>query len=572
MRQRTKDIPNPWIRVEPWRGDQFTGEFPTLPELFCISEIRYPERRCFTCYDPREMVFTYREARHKIQEIAEYLTEKGLKKGDKVGLTGKNSPEWALSYFAVLFAGGIVVPVDYALPGEDAARLMAFAEVSFLFCDEEKYEALVEKGIVPAENQMALSPSKESYVLNLKAQGRVELARPEEKDTAAILFTSGTTGEPKGAMLSHKNLVSDCFLFQGNMNIYHTDVFYAMLPIHHSYTMLAVMIEALSVGAEVVFAKRIAVQRIFNDLKKAGVTMFLGIPMLYNKILKGIMKGIRDKGILVYGMMRFLMSLSGLIKKIFGVNVGKKWFKGILAKVSLDTNRICICGGGPLPSSTFRLFNQLGIDFVVGYGLTEASPGLTLNPIYAYRENSIGKIIPRVEMRVDQPDAEGHGELVVRGPNIMQGYYRNEEATRQVLTEDGWLYTGDVGYIDKDRYVYLTGRKKNLIVTEGGKNVYPEEIEDAFQLYDEIEQILVKGYVSDEAKKTEQIEAFIYPSRDYSSGKTPGEMKAHVEKIVAEVNAGALPYKRISRLSLLEEPMEMSSTNKIKRFKVSTPS
>ncbi len=565
---RTKDNPRPWENLLPWKGKLYTGEFPTLPELFAVSVDRYPDRRCFTCYDPTEMVFTYSQAAEKVDTICNYLLSLGVKKGDRVGLTGKNSPEWAISYLAILNTGAVVVPVDYALKTDEVSGLLEFADVNVIFVDEEKYDSLTPETPSGKLVKISLSPKKDNYVLDIDFSEEIEHEKAGEDDLAAILFTSGTTGDPKGAMLTHKNFVSDCFMFQGNMNIYHTDVFYALLPIHHSYTMLAVFIEAISVGAELVFAKKIVVQQIFKDLKKARVTMFLGIPMLYNKIIKGLMNGIREKGIVVYAVIRALMGFSGLIKKLFNVNIGKKLFKGILSKVSLDTNRICICGGSPLPASTFKYFNQFGIDFVVGYGLTEAAPGLTLNPIYAYRESSIGKIIPLVEMKVIDPDEDGNGELIASGPNIMKGYFKNVEATKAAFTEDGWLLTGDVGYIDDERYVYLTGRKKNMIVTEGGKNVYPEEIEDEFQLYDEIEQIMVKGYILDEKMKTEGIEAYIYPSEAYSKDNTAEEMKVRFDEIIAEVNRALLPYKRITRISVLDEAMEMSSTKKIKRFTV----
>jgi long-chain acyl-CoA synthetase len=321
-----------------------------------------------------------------------------------------------------------------------------------------------------------------------------------------------------------------------------------------------------------VFAKKLVVKQILKDLHEGQVTMFLGIPMLFNKLLKGLLRGIREKGILVYGLIRGMMMLSGFIKKVFKVNPGKKMFHGILKKISLDTNRICICGGGPLPSSTFSMFNQLGIDFVQGYGLTETSPILTLNPVDHYKETSVGKILPRTEMRILDPDEEGNGEIIVKGPMVMQGYYNNETATREVFTEDGWFKTGDVGYLDGENYLYLTGRKKSLIVTEGGKNVFPEEIEDQFQLYEEIEQILVRGYTLDERMKTEGIEAVVYPNIDFfqeeGSDTFPREkIEQRVNEIIKAVNLELLPYKRISRIEVIEEPMEMTTTKKIKRFK-----
>jgi long-chain acyl-CoA synthetase len=566
----------PWKFLDEYRGTVFLGEWPTLVELFRITASRYPENRCFSIYDPDNIFLNYREALEKVEKVSNYLVAQGLRKGDKVAVAGKNSPEWAVAYLAVLFAGGILVPLDYQLHNSDLDELMDFADVKMLFVDEEKFDELDGKGKISGKRKISLSPSKPSYIFDCMLDERPEREYPVETDLAAILFTSGTTGNQKGVMLTHRNIVSDCFLAQANMNVFSTDVFYALLPLHHSYTMLAVFVESISVGAEIIFAKKLAIKQILHDLKEGRVTMFLAIPMLFNKLLKGLLRGIREKGIVVYGIIRGLMYISGFIKKVFKVNPGKRMFKGILAKLSLDTNRICICGGGPLPSSTFSMFNQLGIDFVQGYGLTETSPIINLNPKEAYKEGSVGKILPQVEMKILDPDEKGIGEIAVKGPMVMQGYYNNKAATDEVFTKDGWLCTGDVGYLDSENYLFLTGRQKNMIVTEGGKNVFPEEIEDAFQLYDEIEQIMVRGYVLDEKMKTEGIEAVVYPNEDTfealgkkrGSGYSREETRKRIQEIIDEVNRGMQSYKKINRLMLTFEPMEMTTTKKIKRHTV----
>lgn len=557
----------PWDFLRDYKGKMFGGEWPTLVETFRISASRFRDRKCFTTYDPEYLSFTYGEALERIETTAAYLSSRGIKKGDKVTVTGKNTPEWAIAYLSVLFAGGIVVPIDYQLRDEEITGLMTFSGVKLLFVDEEKYESFNEKKLNLIE-KISIAPNKPNYILNIKCDHEVPTDLPAETDLAAILYTSGTTGIPKGVMLTHRNLVSDCYLAQGNMTLYSSDVFYALLPLHHSYSMLAVFIESFSVGAETVFAKRLAIQQILKDLKQGQVTMFLGIPMLFNKIIKGLFKGIREKGIIVYGIIRALLGISGFIKKVFKVNIGKSLFKGILAKVSLDTNRICICGGGPLPASTFRRFNQMGINFVQGYGLTETSPIVTLNPVEHYKEDSVGKLLEQVSAKILDADENGRGEIALKGPMVMQGYYKNEEETAKVFTADGYLLTGDVGYLDRENYLYLTGRKKNMIVTEGGKNVYPEEIEDYFQLYDEIEQIMVKGYVLDEKMKTEAIEAFVYPTEDFTKSRDKDAVQLRIEEIIDEVNRELLPYQRISRVKVLSEPMEMTTTKKIKRFAV----
>ena len=559
----------PWKVLDQYRGKKFNGEWPTLPELFTITVERFPDNRCFSIYEPDNLFFTYKQAYDRINTVSSYLREQGVERGVKVALTGKNSPEWTIAYLSVLFAGGTVVPIDYQLHTEEMQSLLDFSGAGILFVDVEKYDSFD----TPGRNllKVSLSPERPHYILDLTAESETDIhgEMPLETDLAAILYTSGTTGNQKGVMLTHKNLVSDCFLSQGHMEILSTDVFYALLPLHHSYTMLAVFIEAISVGAEIVFAKKLVVSQILKDLKQGKVTMFLAIPLLFNKMLKALINGVKEKGPVIYGIIRGLMYVSGFIKKTTGVNPGKKMFGFLLSKLSLETNRICICGGGPLPSSTFSMFNQLGIDFVQGYGLTETSPIVALNPIEHYKETSVGAVVPRTEMKILDPDETGSGEILIKGPMVMKGYYKNEEATKEVFTEDGWFKTGDVGYLDEENYLYLTGRKKSLIVTEGGKNVFPEEIEDHFQLDDEIEQVLVRGYVLDEKMKTEGIEVLFYPNEEAVKELSPEQMRKRFETIVDRVNRELLPYKRITKMSILDQPMEMTTTKKIKRHKIS---
>ncbi len=563
----------PWGFLDKYRGRLFQGEWPTIPQMLEITCERCGQQRALTMFEPVAMALNWKEVRALVRRAAGYLRAHGVSPGDRVVMTGKNSPEWAVAYLGILAAGAIVVPLDHQLGVQEMKTLIRFVEAPALFADEEKLEALADAG--PAL-RLSLAPGRPNYVLSLEGPD-FSGAQTKDTDTAAILFTSGTTGTPKGVGLSHRNLVADCYLSQANLKVLSSDVFYALMPLHHSYTMTAVFLECVSTGAEVVFGQKMVSKHILEDLKRGGVTMFLGVPMLFNRLLIGIRKGIREKGLPVFVLIRALMMLSGLIKKLCHVNPGKKMFSFILKKVSLENIRICIAGGGPLPSSTFRQFNQLGIDFVQGYGLTETSPIVALNPVEHYKEASVGKVIPRVEMRIREPDAEGRGEILIRGPVVMQGYYRNQAATREVLSEDGWLSTGDVGYLDRENYLFLTGRQKSMIVTEGGKNVYPEEIEDRFQLAGEIEQILVRGFLLDKKMKSEGIEAVVYPSAEQlkETGTDPLDREAvqrRIQAVIDEVNRRLLPYQKIQRLAIVDQAMEMTTTKKIKRFKVTASS
>ena len=567
------DNERPGAFLDDYRGKTFKGEWPTIPELFSINVDRFPDRPCFTVFAPDKKTLTYRQANDHIRKVADYLRSIGIGKDSKVAVTGKNSPEWAIAYLAVLQAGAIVVPIDYQLTVAEAVNLIRASDTKALFVDEEKYQDL-KTSCPQLLKVMTLYEGGPDYIYTLDAGTAAlpPLIPAQEADLAAILFTSGTTGNPKGVMLTHKNFVSDCFLAQGNMTIYPTDVFYALLPIHHSYTMLAVFIEAISVGAEIVFGKRLVVKQIMQELKEGKVTMFLAVPVLFNKFLDGIMKGIKAKGPVVYGLMSGLMGFSGSVKKTIGFNPGRTLFKTVREQANLSTIRICISGGGPLAPEVFRKYNELGIDFVQGYGLTETSPILTLNPTYHYKETSVGKVIPQADLKILDPNEDGIGEIIVKGPMVMAGYYKMEEETKAVFTEDGYFRTGDLGYLDDENYLYLTGRAKNMIVTSGGKNVYPEEIEDKFQLYSEIEQILVRGYYKESSTVSEEIEALIYPSQEWLGELSKNKDEAftlaeqHMHKIVEEVNQKLLPYQKITRVIVLKEPLEMTTTQKVKRF------
>lgn len=570
----TETKKTPWAFLDGWRGKGFNGEWPTLPEMFRITAERFGERPCLTIFEPDRVTLTYRQTLEKVETVAAWLYSQGVRKGDHVAVSGKNSPEWAVAYLGTLFAGATVVPIDYALHDNEIENLLKAAEPKIFFVDEERFEVFSAKKKIG--KVFSLSPKYEKhYIYALTTNKKTDIVPAEEQDCAAIMFTSGTTGTPKGVMLSHRNLVSDCYIAQTNLNIFETDVFYALLPIHHSYTMLAVFIEAISVGAEIVFAKSMAVSRMLRELREGRITMLLGVPLLFNKLLAGILKGIREKGLVVYGIMKALMGISYLVKKITGRNPGKKIFHTVLEKASISTLRIAISGGGPLAASVFRVYNELGIDFIQGYGLTETSPIIALNPKEHFKIESVGKhFAPYMEMKILDPDEKGVGEVCVKGPMVMQGYYRMPEETKAVFTEDGWFRTGDLGWIDSENYLYLCGRAKNMIVTDGGKNVYPEEIENAFQLYyNEIEQLTVRGFVSKKGDMSERIEALVYPADDLfrklnvmrGTNEAIDPVYQSVEEIVDKVNKTLQPYQRIARITILDEPLEMTTTRKVKR-------
>lgn len=564
-----------WYALKDYKGKFFNGEWPTITEMFNITLSKFPERPCFTAFDPDKKSLSYTEVHQHIKRIASVLIEAGVKKGDKVVINGKNSIQWGLAYFAINYAGAVVVPIDNQLHSDRFLRLSEFADSVYLLADLDVIAKIPEDNtwFKSLKGTMTLKGHLEPYENIMEAQPEklYDNVKISDEDLAAILFTSGTTGNEKGAMLTNRNIVSDVYLVREGMDVTENDVLYALLPLHHSYCCTTVLLETIKHGANCLFGHGIIVSRMINDLKKGQVTVFMGIPLLYNKLLAGIDKQLKAKGAFTYGLVKTLMWINGTFKKYFHIAPLKGFFnKKILSNLGLDHSNILICGAGPLSPEVFKKYQQFGLDFLQGYGLTETSPVITLNPKKHFKLDSVGKVLQRMDVIIADPDASGVGEIRIKGPNVTPGYYKDEENTKALFDENGYLKTGDLGTMDSENYIYLKGRAKNLIVTEGGKNVYPEEIEDMFQTCQNIEQILVRGFMQKKDVPAECIEAVIFPSADYykEKGFSAEQIKEDIEKTVKTVNSELLGYKKIEKITILDKPMDMTTTKKIKRATV----
>ena len=565
---------HPWDELDEYRGTLVKGQWPTLPELLRLSADKYGDKTSFSVFKGKEKIsLSFSEVLSTVRHEGAHLRAIGLEHGEKVMIMGKNSPDWALAYFAVPEADCISVPMDSQMKSEKCVRLAKFAEVKAVIADrailnalkaedEEWFSSL--KGIFTLDNDdvyMRLSDADDEYSSDPAVM---------ENDTAAILFTSGTTGNEKGVELTHKNITSDVYMTVNEVRMLdYRDVTYALLPLHHSYCCTAVLLEAVRIGAECLFGHGFAVSRMLDDLKRGGVTVFMGIPMLYNKLLAGIMAKVKEKGKLAYSLIRSLMNLNSVLHKITGKSPLKGFFqRTITGKAGLDKVRLLISGAGPLSPKVVWDFHGLGLEFIQGYGLTEASPIVTLNPPEHFKTASIGHPLAFIDLIIADKDKSGIGEIRIKGPNVCKGYYKDEENTRALFDRDGYMRTGDLGYMDKDGYVFLKGRAKNIIVTEGGKNVFPEEIEDMFQLESDVSQILIRGYQKNRDVPGETVEAVIYPDPDSFKGKSREEIRKRMEVIVSSVNKNLESFQKIERITVLDEPMEETTTRKIKRGKV----
>jgi len=560
-----------WDELDQYRGAYFCGQWPSIIDMLLITESTFGHRPAFTVFTPERVTLTFTEVVDNVRRVGSALAEAGVERGDRVVINGKNSPEWAIAYLATLWIGAVVVPLDNQMPCSRMESLSAFVEASYLFADKNIIEALDQtqawyQGLKGCATLLGASDDI-APIGGMAAKREVDHVPLDEDALAAILFTSGTTGAEKGAMLTHANIVSDVYQACDGMflSLDEHDVLYALLPLHHSYCCTAVLLEAIKHGAECVFGQDIVVSRMIGDLTRGKVTIFMGIPLLYNKLLSGLLKQVRKKGLATYALIRTMMAINGVCKKYLRINLFRPLFnKLLLNKVGLDHNHILICGAGPLSPKVFKQYQQLGLDFIQGYGLTETSPILTLNPISKFKIESVGKVFPLVDMIIADPDEHGIGEIRVKGPNVSAGYYKDSENTAALFDEAGYLKTGDLGYLDREQYLYLKGRAKNIIVTEGGKNVYPEQIEDLFQLYTEIEQIMVRGYQLKADVPGDTIEAVIYPNGEYYRERGI-PIREDLERIIAEVNHTLPSYEKINRLIIAEEAMDMTSTKKIKR-------
>ncbi len=565
-----------WDMLNQYRPSLFQGEWPSIPTMFSITLARYPDNPAFTTIGAQGKSYTYTQVDQQVKRIAAYMQSKGIGKEDKVVLNGKNSPEWAMAYLATLCCGATVVPLDNQLSSERVHALGKFSEAKLLIADTDVIEKLdKDQWFSSLVDIITLDGSDtELYrsIATISSDTEFTPVYVDGEDIAAILFTSGTTGNEKGVVLTHANITSNVYQAGDRqfLSIENYDVFYALLPLHHSYTMTAVFLESIMHGCNLIFGHQMVVTKILNDMRQGKVTLFLAIPLLYNKLLAGLFKKVREKGLVTFALVRVMLFINGILKKYFKINPGKKWFAQLLEGIGMSYIKLCICGGGPLSPKTFKRFQQLGLDFIQGYGLTETAPILTLNPVSRFKIKSVGKVFPLVEMRIADPDLFGVGEVQVKGPSNCKGYYNDPANTKALFTDDGFLKTGDLGSLDKENYLYLKGRAKNIIVTEGGKNVYPEEIEDAFQLHVQIEQVMVRKFIENKSNKAEGIEAVIFPNGDYFKQRNlEGKaIEEDIGKVVTDVNKKLASYKKITRITILDKPMAMTSTRKIQRGKV----
>ncbi len=560
------------------------GVRPPLNEMIARSANRYPDRLAVRIKDARTKKYreyTYSEMLSAIKKIGNFLKSQGIKKGDIVGIIGENRPEWIISYFAVLWIGGVVVPLDSRAKEAEIRHILQHSEAKAVIASPVYLDMILEikENCRKKIFSLVVSMDESDEIHNLPQifknyDDALPIERTDPDNLAVILYTSGTTGNSKGVMLTHKNISSNIDQMSRVIYFDENDRFFSVLPIHHVYECTAGNLTPLSVGASITYACSLKSKILFEDLKETEPTIFLAVPLLLEKILLGIQKKIEQSPIHTKGMFTVIKGGSKLLNIISRRKGSEVLFRSIREKMGFGKLRFMISGGAALPVWVARGLEELGFPLLQGYGLSETSPVLTLNPPCCPKNETAGVPLPDVELKIIDPNEDGIGEIAAKGPNIMKGYYKNPKATKEAFTEDGFFLTGDLGFIDEDGYLHITGRKKSVIVTKGGKNIFPEEVESVLLQSPFIEEILVlRGFNPDNG--AEEVQAIVYPNMEkldeYFLKKgidNPTEKDVYeiLKKEIEKYGASLSEYKRVKRFRIRDEEFPKTTTNKIKRY------
>lgn len=521
---------------------------------------------------------TYSQLLERVNALGTALIARGLK-DKKISVIGDNSHQWGVSYLAAVCGTGVVVPLDKELSARELKNLVVEAEVACVLCDDrftEAFLAMKDSGDTSLEIIVSFQAKEHGERvlsfhklleegMGLLAEGNRDFldAQIYRDEMSIILFTSGTTGVSKGVMLSHGNITEDLMTAPTLLEVRPDDIFFSILPIHHTYECTCGFLMPLYKGAAVAYCE--GLKHIVKNLSEAQPTMLLAVPLilesLYKKIWQNAQKAGKDK------MLRKVIAINRKTKKI-GLDLGPVFLKKITDLFG-GRMRMIICGGAAINPEILKGINDFGITALQGYGLTECAPICALNPDKFFKHDSLGYVLPGFDAKVIDPDPEtGIGEIAVKGGNVMLGYYKMPEESAKVLV-DGWLHTGDLGYIDKDKYIYLTGRSKNVIITKNGKNVYPEELEYYLSNLPLVKESMVWGRDSEESDEV-LIFASIFPDEEEVAALL-GE-KADTEAIkkvlweeIDKIN-GELPFfKRIKKITVRDREFEKTTGKKIIR-------
>ena len=556
-------------------------ELNNFRELVERYENEFGNKTAFTYKQtPKSTEFiniSYTQFASDIKSLATSLLHLGLSK-KRIAIIAPNRYEWCVSYLAITTADIVVVPLDKSLPNNEIESLIKRCEAQAIIFDKQYLDVVKNLKSSNTSNLkhlicMDTIDDKDVVCYSTLVKKGLELLQNDDQKyknvkidnekMAIMLFTSGTTAISKAVMLSQKNVCNDIYALSQMTDIRKEDVFLSFLPLHHTFESSCTFLYGTSCGITVAFCD--GLRYVANNLKEFNVTGFVSVPLMLEIMYKKIDKAIEEQG--KKNLVKTMSSICNFLLK-FGIDIRRKVFKSVLNNFAPNL-KVLIAGGAPMNKDAINLFVNLGINLLQGYGLTETSPVLAGENDKYKRAGSVGFPLPGITIQIDNPNEEGIGEIKAKGPTIMKGYYENEEATKEVL-KDGWFYTGDLGYIDKDGFLFITGRKKDVIVLKNGKNIYPEELEILINKLPYVAESLVFGK-PDSKKDDLTLCAKIVYNKDIMSEMFKDKTKDDYHDIIWQdiknkINTQMPAYKAIKELIVTDEPLIKTTTQKVKRF------
>ena len=534
-------------------------------------------------WDKEVRKVSFPQWRDDVRNLGTALISNGLRE-EKIAIVGENSYGWCCSFFGVMAIGSVTVPVDKELPLDDIDGIItttACKAVIFGKASEAKVKSLLENGglktvetlisVAPESSigETALGDRKLTSLAELQAHGAELYASGDNSyydykidvnKLASIVFTSGTTGKGKGVMLSQANIGLDMTLGMYNFDI--TRKTLHVLPPHHTFGSTVNYVGHLSQGCEVYISS--GIKHVSDEIREQQPTHLILVPAFLEVMNRKIWATARKDG--KEGLLKAMMKVSDCLRKV-GIDIRRKLFASVLSAFG-GKLELVICGGAKLDEDIIRTFDSLGITILNGYGITECAPLISANRNRYQKPGSVGTPILACRVKIDSPDENGEGEICVKGPNVMLGYFNNPEATAEVFDKDGFFHTGDYGKLDEEGWIYITGRKKNLIILSNGKNVYPEEIEADLQKVEGVCEVVVYAGESRVQKDKITIVAEIFPDVDLLSHKGVTDFQKYFEDQVKALNAKMPPYKAVKCVKLRDNEFQKNTSRKITRFSI----
>lgn len=553
-------------------------EFNNIKEIIYNSVEKYSRNIAFVIkHTENKKVeyenITYKQLLEDINKLGTAVYSLGFK-GKRIAVIGRNSYGWAIAHLSNLLGGNVSVPLDKDLQYDELESSLIRSKADMIFFDkkyEEKISQIKEKNNTNLKEYVCFEEAEGfkniSELLKIGNEkinsGKTDFinAKIDENKMAILLFTSGTTSKSKAVMLSQKNIASNVYAMQCVEAIYSTDTNIAFLPFHHIFGSTC-MVVMLAYGVRTVFPD--GLRYIKKNLNEYGVSVFVGVPVLVEAIYKTIMKEVQKQE--KTKLVNIATKISNFLLKLH-IDLRRILFKSIINELG-GKLRFVISGGAPADSKIAKGFNDLGIEVVQGYGLTETSPVIAAENKRCMKAGTVGIPMLNVKLEIENPDENGIGEIRVKGPNVMLGYYENEEATKEVL-KDGWFYTGDLGYLDKNGCLAITGRSKNLIVLKNGKKVFPEELETLVNRLELVEECMVYGMPDEKDKNDVKLSIKVVYNKEIVkekySDKTEEELYKFIWTEIKEINKTLPRYKYIKGMILTDEELIKTTTKKVKR-------